>query len=244
MCKKRFFLLSLLVCLCFVLHGCSGTKDKLVVATHAEFPPYEYKDGNEFKGIDIEIAKLISETMDKELEVLDIEFASIIPAIVNGKADIALAGLTVTPDRKENVAFSDTYLRATQSVLVKQDSDIKNINNMKDKKIGVQTGNTADIYCTNDFGEKKINRFSKHIDAVEALKNKKIDAIVLDNEPAKVFDKENDEVVMLDDVYCEEEYAIAVNKDNKDLLEQINNILSEIKSSGQLDEIMKKYIKW
>ena len=243
MCKKRFFLLSLLACLCFVLQGCSGAKDKLVVATHAEFPPYEYKDGNEFKGIDIEIAKLISEKMDKELEVLDIEFASIIPAIVNGKADIALAGFTVTEDRKKSINFSDSYLKSTQNILVKEDSDIKKITDLKNKKIGVQSGTTADIYCTNDFGDGNIERFNKYIDAVEALKNKKIDAVVLDNEPAKVFIKENNEIVMLDDVYCEEEYAAVINKDNKDLLEQINNILSEIKSSGELDKIVKKYIK-
>lgn len=244
--KKKFLFWVVVLCFCFVLQGCFGTNkksNKLVMVTNAEFPPYEFKDGGNFEGIDIEIAKLIAEKMGKELEILDVEFDAIIPAIVNNKADIALAGLTVTPDRKENVAFSDTYLKATQRVLVKQDSDIKNINDMKDKKIGVQTGNTADIYCTNDFGERNISRFSKHVDAVEALKNKKIDAIVLDNEPAKVFDKENDEIVMLDDIYCEEEYAIAMNKDNKDLLDQINNILSEIKVSGAFDEIVEKYIK-
>ena len=244
--KKRFVWLFLLACLCFVLHGCSGTKDKLVVATHAEFPPYEYKDKNELKGIDIEIAKLISGKMGKELEVLDIEFASIIPAIVNGKADIALAGFTITEDRKENVNFSDSYFTSVQNILVKEDSDIKKVTDLKDKKdkkIGVQTGTTADIYCTNDFGDENIERFYKYIDAVEALKNKYIDAVVLDNEPAKVFIKENNEIVMLDDVYCEEEYAVAINKNNQELLDEINNILVEIKKSGELDEIIKKYIK-
>lgn len=214
------------------------------MVTNAEYPPYEYKDGNEFKGIDIELGELIAKKMGKELEILDIAFESIIPAITNNKADIALAGLSVTEDRKESIDFSDIYFSGVENVLVRKDSEIEKIKDLAGKKIGVQTGNIADLNCVDDFGEENINRFSKFVDAVEALKNKKIDAVVLDNEPAKFFLRENKESVkILEEVYREEKYAIGVKKDNKDLLDEINKILDEIKLSGELDEIIKKYIK-
>lgn len=244
--KKSFLFLVLILSFCLVFIGCGDKKNddnKIIMVTNAEFPPYEYKDKNDFKGIDIEIANLIAEKMGKELEILDVEFDSIIPAIVSNKADIALAALTVTEDRKENVNFSDSYFETSQNILVRYGSDISKVSDLKGKKIGVQTGNIADINYTEEFGEENIERFNKHVDAVEALKNKKIDAVVLDHEPAKFFASENDEIVMLNDVCNGEEYAIAINKDNQDLLDEINNILAETKKSGELDEIIKKYIK-
>ena len=243
--RKRFLFWIMLLCFCFVLQGCFGVSknnNKLIMVTNAEFPPYEFKDENEFKGIDVEIAKLIAEKMGKELEILDVEFDSIIPAIVSNKADIALADLTVTEDRKENVNFSDSYFETSQNILVRYGSGISKVADLEGKKIGVQTGNIADINYTEEFGEENIDRFNKHVDAVEALKNKKIDAVVLDHEPAKFFASENNEIVMLNNVCKGEEYAIAINKYNKDLLDEINNILSEIKSNGELDKIVKKYI--
>ncbi len=244
--KKSFLFLVLILSFCLVFIGCGNKKNddnKIIMVTNAEFPPYEYKDKNDFKGIDIEIANLIAEKMGKELEILDVEFDSIIPAIVSNKADIALAALTVTEDREENVNFSDSYFETSQNILVRYGSDISKVSDLKGKKIGVQTGNIADINYTEEFGEGNIERFNKHVDAVEALKNKKIDAVVLDNEPAKFFASENDEIVMLNNVCKGEEYAIAINKDNQDLLGEINNILAETKKSGELDEIIKKYIK-
>lgn len=244
--KKSFLFLVLILSFCLVFIGCGDKKNddnKIIMVTNAEFPPYEYKDKSDFKGIDVEIANLIAEKMGKKLEILDVEFESIIPAIVSNKADIALAALTVTEDRKENVNFSDSYFETSQNILVRYGSDISKVSDLKGKKIGVQTGNIADINYTEEFGEENIERFNKHVDAVEALKNKKIDAVVLDNEPAKFFASENDEIVMLNNVCKGEEYAIAINKDNQDLLDEINNILAETKKSGELDEIIKKYIK-
>ncbi len=244
--KKSFLFLVLILSFCLVFIGCGDKKNddnKIIMVTNAEFPPYEYKDKNDIKEIDIEIANLIAEKMGKELEILDVEFDSIIPAIVSNKADIALAALTVTEDRKENVNFSDSYFETSQNILVRYGSGISKVSDLKGKKIGVQTGNIADINYTEEFGEENIERFNKHVDAVEALKNKKIDAVVLDHEPAKFFASENDEIFMLNNVCKGEEYAIAINKDNQDLLDEINNILAETKKSGELDEIIKKYIK-
>lgn len=244
--KEKFLFLAFILCCCYIFIGCGDKKNndnKIIMVTSAEFPPYEYKDNGDFKGIDIELANLIAEKMGKELEILDVAFDSVIPAIVSNKADIALAGLTVTEDRKENVNFSDSYFETSQSILFLANSGINKVSDLENKKIGVQTGNIADIKYTEEFGEENIERFNKHIDAVEALKNKKIDAVVLDNEPAEFFASENDEIVMLSNVSSGEEYAIAINKDNKKLLDEINNILAEIKKSGELDEIIKKYIK-
>ena len=244
--KEKCLFLAFILCCCFIFVGCGNKKNddnKIIMVTNAEFPPYEYKDKNDFKGIDIEIANLIAEKMGKELEILDVAFDSVISAIVSHKADIALAGLTVTEDRKENVNFSDSYFETSQSILFLANSGINKVSDLENKKIGVQTGNIADIKYTEEFGEENIERFNKHIDAVEELKNKKIDAVVLDNEPAEFFASENDEIVMLSNVSSGEEYAIAINKDNKKLLDEINNILAEIKKSGELDEIIKKYIK-
>ena len=244
--KKGFLFLIFVLCCCFVFTGCGNKKNddnKIVMVTNAEFPPYEYKDKSDFKGIDIEIANLIAEKMGKELEILDVAFDSIIPSIVSNKADIALAALTVTEDRKGNVNFSDSYFETSQNILVRYGGGISKIFDLEGKKIGVQTGNIADINYTEEFGEENIVRFNKHVDAVEALKNKKIDAVVLDHEPAKFFADENDGIVMLNNVCKGEEYAIAINKNNQELLDEINNILVEIKESGELNEIIKKYIK-
>ena len=247
--KKIFSLvLVFMILICFTAcdnnknNKSSADSEKLILVTNAEFPPYEYKENNDFKGIDIELGEQIAKKLDKKLEVLDIAFDSVIPAIVNNKADIAIAGFTITEDRKQNVDFSDTYAKAVQSVVVKSNSNIKSIKDLENKKIGVQIATTGDIYCSSDFGEKNIQRFDKHIDAIAALNANKIDAVVLDDAPAKVFVSENKDLTMLDTAYAEEEYAIAIKKNNNKLLEQVNNALKDLKESGELENIINKYI--
>ena len=249
--RKIFGLLFAMVLLISFV-GCSKDKnskvendtglEKLVLVTNAEFPPYEYKEGNEFKGIDIELGEAIAKKLNRKLEVLDVEFDSIILALVNGKADMAIAGFTITEDRKSSVDFTDTYAKAVQSVIVKSGSDIKSIEDLNNKKIGVQTSTTGDIYCSKDFGEANVQRFSKHVDAIAALKANKVDAVVLDNAPAKIFVAENKDLVMLGTDYAEEEYAIAVKKSKDEFREQINSALKELKENGELQDIIDKYI--
>ncbi len=216
---------------------------KLIMATNAEFPPYEYHDGNDIVGIDVDIAKAIAEQMGAELEVSDIAFDSIIPAIQSDKADFGAAGMTVTDDRKTQVDFSDSYAKAVQSVIVKSDSKIASIDDLKDKVIGVQQGTTGDIFATDDYGEGNVQRFPKGSDAVQALSSGKIDAVIIDNNPAKVFVEQNQGLKILDTAYAEEEYAIEVKKDNKELLDGINTAIKSLKDSGELDKIVAKYIK-
>ncbi len=222
---------------------------QLIMATNAEFPPYEYHDssmtgpdGSDIVGIDAEIAGAIAENLGMELVIEDIAFDSIIPELQSGKADIGAAGMTVTEDRLVNVDFSDTYATAVQVIIVTEGSEIAGPDDLAEKIIGVQQGTTGDIYASDDFGDENVDRYPKGVDAVQALLQGKVDAVIIDNEPAKVFVSENEGLKLLDAAYAEEEYAIAVKKGNTELLDQINGALAELKESGALDEIVAKYI--
>ena len=216
---------------------------KLVMCTNAEFPPYEFHDANDIVGIDVDICRAIAEKLGLELEVEDIAFDSIIPEVTSGKADLGAAGMTVTEDRKQNVDFSDTYAHATQVIIVREDSDITGFDSLQDGKIvGVQQGTTGDIYVTGDLGDDKVERYAKGMEAVQALAQTKIDAVVIDGEPAKQYVKEVSGLKILDESYTDEDYAIAVKKGNTELLNAVNAALAELKSEGKLDEIVAKYI--
>lgn len=215
--------------------------DTLVMATNAEFPPYEYHEGDEIVGIDAEVAALIAEELGMTLEIEDMAFDSVLAAVQSGKADIAMAGITVTDERKMVVNFSDTYTKATQLVIVAEDSEIASPDDLTGKTIGVQLGTTGDIYA-GDVEDATVERYSKGFEAVQALMQGKVDAVVIDGEPAKVFVEENEGIKLLDDAFTEEEYAIAVSKDNEELLEQINAALATLEENGKFDEVLAKYI--
>lgn len=219
----------------------SGSGGTLVMATNAEFPPYEYHEGDEIVGIDADIAAAIADELGMELKIEDMAFDSIITAVSSGKADMGLAGMTVDPDRQKNVNFSDTYAEAAQMIIVKEGSDIAGVDDLAGKKIGVQLGTTGDIYAE-DIEDAEVERYNKGMEAVQALQQDKIDAVVIDGEPAKVFVAENEGLKILDEPLTEEEYAIAIAKDNDELLEKVNTALSSLKDSGKLDEIIGKYI--
>lgn len=213
----------------------------LVMATNAEFPPYEYYEGKDVVGIDADIAAAVAEEMGMELKIEDMAFDSIITAVTSGKADFGLAGMTVTPEREENVNFSDSYATATQVIIVKEGSDIAGPDDLTGKKVGVQLGTTGDIYA-DDIEDATVERYNKGFEAVQALLQDKIDAVVIDGEPAKVFVSENEGLQILDEAFTEEEYAMAIAKDNTELLEKVNTALANLKESGKLDEIVAKYI--
>ncbi len=216
----------------------------LVMATNAEFPPYEFHDGDKIVGIDAEIAQAIADELGMELEIEDIAFDSIIPEIVSGKADMALAGMTVTEDRKASVDFSDTYATASQMIIVKEDSEIAGPDDLKGVTVGVQLGTTGDIYVSDlEADGTTVERYNKGFEAVQALSQGKIDAVVIDGEPAKTFVSETEGLKILDEAFTVEEYAIAVKKGNTELLDKVNGALETLKDNGTLDEIVAKYIK-
>ena len=212
------------------------------MATNAEFPPYEYHEENKIVGIDIEIADAIAKKMGLELEIEDIAFDSVILEVTSGKADIGMAGISATEERKQSVDFSDTYTTTTQLVIVKEDSAIAKADELEGKTIGVQTGTTGDILAS-DIKDATVERYSKGMDAVQALSQGKIDAVVIDSEVAKRFVSDNTGLKLLDKAYATEEYAIAVKKGNTEMLNAINKALADLKADGTVDKIIAKYIK-
>ena len=220
------------------------TEGTLTMATNAYFPPYEYYEGSEIVGIDAEIAAAVAEKLGLELKIEDMEFDSIITAVQTGKADMGLAGMTVTDERKQMINFTDTYAEGIQSVIVKEDSDIANVpDDLTGKKIGVQLSTTGDIYATDEFGKKYVEQFNKGNDAVAALVAGKIDAVIIDNQPAISYVGANEGLKILDTSYATEEYAACISKDNEALLEAVNGALAELKEDGTIQGILDKYIK-
>ncbi len=215
----------------------------LIMVTNAEFPPYEFFEGGKIVGIDAEIAALIADKLGMKLEIQNMNFDSLIAAVQSGKADICMAGLTVREDRKAAVDFSTTYATGKQVIIVKEGSSIAGPDDLEGKKIGVQQSTTGDIYCADDYGDDAVVRFNKGMDAVLALLQDKVDAVVIDNEPAKVFVSMNEGLKILETEYVIEDYAVAVNKGKPELLEGINAALEELMQSGELQAIIDKYIK-
>ncbi|MGN0587247.1 MAG: transporter substrate-binding domain-containing protein, partial [Oscillospiraceae bacterium] len=208
---------------CTAFTGCgssSSEKKTLVMATNAEFPPYEYYEGDTVVGIDAEIAQAIAEDLGYELVIEDMAFDSIIAAVQSGKADFGAAGMTVNEERQQSVSFTDTYAHASQVIITKEDSVIKTPDDLIGKTVGVQLGTTGDIYSS-DIEDATIERYNKGFEAVQALNQGKIDAVIIDREPAKVFVSENTGLVILDESFTEEDYAIAVAKNNTELLDNM-----------------------
>lgn len=241
--KVLSLVMALVLCLA-LFSACVAEKggEKLIMGTNAAFPPYEYYDGDKIVGIDAEIAALLAEKLGMELEITDMDFNGIISAVQNGVVDIGLAGMTVTPKRLESVNFSNPYAKGVQVVIVKEGSDIKKIADLEGKLIGVQEATTGDIYSTDEFGEGNIKRYQTGAAAIAALQGDIVDAVIIDNEPAKAFVKENKGLTILEAHYADEDYAIAVAKDNTELLEKINKALDELKADGSIDKIVNKYI--
>ncbi|WP_418757750.1 basic amino acid ABC transporter substrate-binding protein [Gemmiger sp.] len=216
---------------------------KLTMATNATFPPYEMTtDSGEFEGIDIDTAKAIADKLGLELQIDDMDFDAALLSVQQGKADIAMAGVTVTDERKAVMDFSDSYATGIQSIIVPNDSDIASPDDLADKKIGTQRGTTGYIYCSDDFGDDAVVAYDNGLTAVQALNNGQVDAVVIDNAPAKSFVEANPGLKILDTAYAQEDYAIGVAKGNTALLDAINSALEELQADGTLQAIVDKYI--
>lgn len=238
----------MLLSTCILFASC-GKSNKLVMATNASFPPYEYKDGDKIVGIDAEIAQAIADKLGMELEIVDTEFGSIIGGVQSGKYTMGMAGITVTETRKQSVNFSDTYATGVQVVIVKENGNVQSIDDLsKDGiKIGVQQDTTGHIYASDTpenggYGEEAVISYKTGADAVAALNSGKVQAVIIDNEPAKSFVAANTGLKILDTEWITENYAIALNKNDTALLEKINTALKELKADGTIDKIIKKYI--
>ena len=271
--KKIIAIALVLVLALGIFAGCGQKENnKLVMATNAAFPPYEYKDGDKIVGIDAEIAAAIAEKLGMELVIEDVDFGAVLTGVAEGKYDMGMAGITVTDERKQTMDFSDTYATGIQVIIVKDGSSIASLDDLfefnadgdpvalknPDIKVGVQENTTGDIYSSsavegwgfNDLNEDKsiktdrVVRFKTGAEAVSALKSDKVDCVIIDNEPAKSFVEANDGIHILegDNEYAIEDYAICVDKGNTELLNKINAALKELKEDGTIDKIINKYI--
>ena len=216
---------------------------KLTMATNATFPPYEMTtDAGTIEGIDVDTAQAIAEKLGLELQIDDMDFDAALLSVQQGKADIAMAGITVTDERMAVMSFSNSYATGIQSVIVPEGSDIASVDDLAGKKIGTQRGTTGYLYCSDDFGEDAVVAYDNGLTAVQALNNGQVDAVVIDNEPAKAYVESNPGLKILDTSYAEEDYAIGMNKSNTALLEAVNAALEELKADGTLQSIVDKYI--
>lgn len=217
-------------------------KDTLVMGTNAEFEPFEYRENDEIIGYDVETAKAIAASAGMTFSIEDMAFDSLITALNSGQIDMIVAGMSVTEERLEAVNFSEPYYRAAQVIIVpKEGATVASAADLAGKAIGVQEGTTGDIYVDEEVEGAQVNRFKKAVDAAIDLANGRLDAVVLDEQPALRIVAQNDALMVLDEALTEEEYAIAVRKNNPELLAAINAALAELEANGQKDELLEKY---
>lgn len=225
----------------------NGALDKIkangyiTMSTNAEFEPFEFMEGTEFKGIDIEISQKIAEKLGVELRINNTSFDSLPLELEKDKCDFVAAGMTIDPEK--NIDFTDPYFDASQVIIVAIDSDIKSADDLTGKRIGVQLGTTGDTYCTENIEGAQMSRMNKGMDAVADLVKGNLDAVVIDDYPAnKLVEKNADKVKVLDEALTVEQYGLAVKKGNTELLDVLNEVLKELQESGELDAIAEKYI--
>ncbi len=170
-------------------------KEELHMATNAQFPPYEYYDGDKIVGIDAEMAAAIADKLDKKLVIDDMDFDAIITSVQTGKSDMGMAGMTVTEERLQSISFSDSYAQGIQVVIVPEDSKITSVDDLfadgATYLIGTQKGTTGDIYAEGDFGADRVMKYASGNEAVQALITGKVDCVIIDNEPAKAYVEAN-----------------------------------------------------
>lgn len=225
---------------------------KLIMSTNAQFPPYEMVadgegfNGTGFEGIDVEIASAIADKLGLELQIDDMEFDSALLAVQNNTADVMLAGLSYSEERDEVVDFTDSYATGVQVVIVKEGSDVT-MDNLGEKMIGTQRGTTGYIYASDTpenggYGEDHVLAYDNGATAVQALMNDQIDAVIIDEAPAKEFVAANEGLTILPGNWVEEQYCAAVDEGNTALQNAINTALNELMDDGTVDEIIAKYI--
>ncbi len=234
----------ILLCLCLItLCGCGRNKNELVMVTEAGFAPFEYYENNDIVGVDVEVAKEIANRMGKKLVIKDVAFDSIINEVKSGKADIGAAGISYTEERSKQVDFSNDYFTSKIVVIVKDNENEADFKDLNNKTIAVQLGSTADTYVTNNYKNSTITRQKKYLTAIEDLKNDKVECVVMDELPAKEILQKNSNLKILSNVLSTENYGMVVKKNNKELMNVVNEVIEELKSSGKIDEYVLKYTK-
>ncbi|MCL2014356.1 MAG: basic amino acid ABC transporter substrate-binding protein [Oscillospiraceae bacterium] len=217
-------------------------ESELIMATNAEFPPFEFiNDAGDFDGFDVKLAEAIAKEIGMKLTIDNMNFDSIITAVTTERADAGIAAMSITEERLEEVNFTDPYFETTLVVIVPQDSSITSPSDLNDKNIAVQEGTTSDLFVTENEDLKEPQRFKKAPDTVVELKTGRVDAIVIDRGVADQFIGDNPDLKILDEDLGKEEYGMAVNKGNTELLTKINGAIKKLKESGEYQEIFDTF---
>ena len=221
------------------LSGCGPKDNSLKMITEATFPPYEFLRGQEVVGIDVEICRAVARKLNRPFKAETVDFDSVIPAVISGKADLAAAGITVTEDRKKNVDFSIPYVKTGIVVIFKKASPFTDAAQLKGKKIGVQGGTTSETYVLEQLKQEP-ERCKSPAEAVAALKAGRVDFVISDIDPAKNCVKGEADLA-LSDFITSEEYAVAIRKGQPELLKAIDETIAELKKSGQLAKWVRQF---
>lgn len=244
MLKNSILKLIMISAIIFIaIIGCEKENKKLYVGTNAEFEPFEYREGENIVGFDIELIGEISKLINKDIEFEDMAFDGLLPALQTKKIDLIIAGMTATEERKKFVNFSESYYKSQQAIVVNKDENgINNFDNLIGKEVGVVLGYTGDIIVS-EMANVKVQRYNATSEAIMALKSKKVQAVVLDYEPAKNYSAQNQELKLIETDSQSEEYAIAIRKEDTQLLNDINKALTTLKENGTYDALLNKYFK-
>ena len=234
------YVIFLIVTLCIFLTGCEEKKEEIVMVTEAGFAPYEYYSGGEIVGVDVDIAKRIAEKLGKKLVVKDVAFDSIISEVKTGKSDFGAAGISYTEERAKEVDFTINYAESKQVILVRKNSTIKTVDDIKNKRVAVQLGTVADTYLSEEYPSVSLVREKKFLAAIQDLKDRKVDVVVMDELPAKEL--LTDDLIILENPLLIDEYGMVVRKGNQELLTAINDAIKEMKASGEIEKMILSHM--
>lgn len=223
-----------------------GKVEKLYVGTNAEFYPFEYLEDGKIVGFDAELIEAIGKKLNKEIVWKNMAFDGLLPALQSKKIDVIIAGMTATPERKKFVNFSDPYFVSNQMIIVntddKKSKDITSYETLPNHSVGVVLGYTGDV-AVSKLENIDVQRFNGASEAIMSLKAKKVQAVVIDSEPAKNYVKNNKGLKLISTDIAKEEYSIAVSKENKKLAEDINSAYKELVNDGTFEKLITKYFK-
>ena len=241
MLKKVYVLFAVILC-CLLITACKEKKDNVLkVGTNADFPPFEYHENGQIVGFDIDLINEIGNKLNKKIEFEEMEFNTLLTALSSGKVDLIISGLDITDERKQQVDFTQGYYANELSLVVLNDSNIKNINDLKGKKVGTELGTSSDNYV-NELKDVKNIQFKDSSSTIMNLKSNKVDAVIIDKPVAEKILKNVNGCKILENVNIKtSEMGIAVNKNNKELLDDLNKALTELKNNGKLKELNLKY---
>ena len=236
-------LIALLVALMMLGTVAAAMADAVIVAFNPEYPPFEYVNGEEYEGYDVDLINAVAEKAGFEIEFEAMDFDAVIAAVQANPNTIGVSGISITEERQKNVDFSEGYINAGLIVVVKKDSGYATADDLKGKIIGVQMGTTSDFAATEITGQANVAEYKSFLNAIMELQGNKVDAVIVDKPVGMaILASLGDDTLEIVDMGLQADwYGIEVNKENPELLEKINAALKELEAEGFYEELAVKY---